>query len=135
MLARNGGLRDTEIKTLTWGQINFVAKTVQVGRAKSEAGEGRMVPLNSEAYQALVDTVLVPQAVWRDERRGPRDQRRVVRLSLGKPRPSDPARHITSFKTAWKTTRRNAKVKGRWHDNRHTLITEMAENGAGDETS
>jgi hypothetical protein len=26
------------------------------------------------------------------------------------------------------------KVKGRWHDNRHTLITEMAENGAGDET-
>ena len=32
--ARNGGLRDTEIKTLTWGQINFVAKTVRVGRAK-----------------------------------------------------------------------------------------------------
>ena len=25
-------------------------------------------------------------------------------------------------------------MKGRWHDNRHTLITEMAENGAGDET-
>ena len=47
---------------------------------------------------------------------------------------SDPVWHITSFKTAWKTTRRNAKVKGRWHDNRHTLITEMAENGAGDET-
>jgi len=55
MLARNGGLRDTEIKTLTWGQINFVAKTVQVGRAKSEAGEGRIVPLNSEVYQALID--------------------------------------------------------------------------------
>jgi len=55
MLARNGGLRDTEIKTLTWSQINFVAKTVQVGRAKSEAGEGRIVPLNSEVYQALID--------------------------------------------------------------------------------
>jgi len=26
------------------------------------------------------------------------------------------------------------KVKGRWHDNRHTLITELAESGAGDET-
>jgi hypothetical protein len=24
-------------------------------------------------------------------------------------------------------------VKGRWHDNRHTLITELAESGAGDE--
>jgi len=55
MLARNGGLRDTEIKTLTWSQVNFVAKTVKVGRAKSEAGEGRVVPLNSEVYQALID--------------------------------------------------------------------------------
>ena len=27
----------------------------------------------------------------------------------------------------------NAKVVGRWHDNRHTLVTELAESGAGDE--
>ena len=25
-------------------------------------------------------------------------------------------------------------MKGRWHDARHTLITELAESGAGDET-
>jgi integrase len=30
--------------------------------------------------------------------------------------------------------RRKAGVRGRWHDNRHTLITELAESGAGDET-
>jgi integrase len=30
--------------------------------------------------------------------------------------------------------RTKAKVKGRWQDNRHTLITELAESGAGDET-
>jgi len=24
-------------------------------------------------------------------------------------------------------------VQGRWHDNRHTLVTELAEGGAGDE--
>jgi len=35
MLARNGGLRDTEIKTLAWSQVNFVARTVQVGREKT----------------------------------------------------------------------------------------------------
>jgi hypothetical protein len=29
--------------------------------------------------------------------------------------------------------RKNAKVVGRWHDNRHTLVTELAESGAGDE--
>ena len=52
----------------------------------------------------------------------------------GRPYPSDPTRHITSFKTAWKTVKKKAKVKGRWHDNRHTLITELAEAGTGDET-
>jgi integrase len=128
MLARNGGLRDTEIKTLTWGQINLVAKTVQVGRAKSEAGEGRIVPLNSEVYQALVD-----HRAWYRKRFGEIKDEWYV-FPWGKPRPSDPTRHITSFKTAWKTTRTNAKVKGRWHDNRHSLITELAESGAGDET-
>ncbi len=30
--------------------------------------------------------------------------------------------------------RQKAGVSGRWHDNRHTLITELAESGAGDET-
>ena len=29
--------------------------------------------------------------------------------------------------------RSTACVKGRWHDNRHTLITELAERGVGDE--
>jgi len=27
-----------------------------------------------------------------------------------------------------------SKIEGRWHDNRNTLITELAENGAGDQT-
>jgi hypothetical protein len=30
--------------------------------------------------------------------------------------------------------RERAKVNGRWHDHRHTLITDLAESGAGDET-
>ena len=57
----------------------------------------------------------------------------MVCLLMSKPRPSDPTRHITSFKTAWKPVRTKVKVKGRWHDNRHTLITELAESGAGDQ--
>ncbi len=31
--------------------------------------------------------------------------------------------------------RRKAAVTGRWHDNRHTLITEMAESGQGTKRS
>ena len=45
-----------------------------------------------------------------------------------------PTRPITSFKTAWIKVRLKAGVKGRWHDNRHTLVTELAESGAGDHT-
>jgi integrase len=37
------------------------------------------------------------------------------------------------FRTAWTKVRKNANVVGRWHDNRHTLVTELAESGAGDE--
>ena len=81
-----------------------------------------------EVYQALID-----HRAWYRKRFGEiRDEWYV--FPWGKPRPSDPTRHITSFKKAWNTTREKAKVKGRWHDNRHTLITELAESGAGDET-
>ena len=54
-------------------------------------------------------------------------------FAFGAPLPKDLTRPITSFKTAWTTVREKAGVKGRWHDNRHTLVTELAESGAGDE--
>ena len=41
---------------------------------------------------------------------------------------------MVSLKTAWKNVKAKASVEGRWHDNRHTLITDLAESGAGDET-
>jgi integrase len=37
------------------------------------------------------------------------------------------------LRTAWTKVRDKAKVVGRWHDNRHTLVTELSESGAGDE--
>jgi len=46
---------------------------------------------------------------------------------------SDAPNHVLQFKTAWTKVRLKAGVKGRWHDNRHTLVTELAESGAGDE--
>jgi integrase len=37
--------------------------------------------------------------------------------------------------TSWKNARKRANVEGRWHDNRHTFITGLAESGeASDET-
>lgn len=128
MLARNAGLRDTEIKTLTWGQVNLKVKSLQVGRSKSDAGEGRIIPLNSDLNEALV-----AYREWYVERFGAAHDEWYL-FAWGKPRPCDPTRHSTSLKTAWRTVRSSAKVKGRRQDNRHTLTTELAESGAGDET-
>jgi integrase len=128
MLARNAGLRDAEIRTLSWGQINLKSKSLQVGHAKSNAGAGRIIPMNSDLYDALVahrdwymDRFAITKNDW-------------YLFPFGRPKPSDPTRHVTSLKTAWNNVRKEAKVSGRWHDNRHTLITELAEAGAGEET-
>ncbi len=128
MLARNAALRDSEIKTLTWARVDLKAKTLQVGKSKSDAGEGRIIPLNSDLFNALLE-----HRAWYQERFGEVRSEWYL-FPWGKPMPRDPTRHVTSLKTAWKNMRRKAAVTGRWHDNRHTLITEMAESGAGDET-
>jgi Phage integrase family len=48
--------------------------------------------------------------------------------------PVNGTRHVTTLKTVWNTIREKAWIKGRCHYNRHTLITELAESGAGDQT-
>ena len=56
MLALNAGMRDAEMKTLTWGQLNLEKRYLSVGRSKTEAGEGRTIPFNSALYDALART-------------------------------------------------------------------------------
>ena len=127
-MALNAGMRDAEIKTLTWAQINFAKEFLAVGRSKTEGGEGRTIPLNSALLPALTEYV-----AWYTDRFGEIRPEWYV-FPFGKPCPSDPTRPVTTLKTAWTNVRENAKVIGRFHDNRHTLITELAESGAGDQT-
>ena len=127
-LALNAGVRDAELRGLTWAQIKFAKGYLVVGQSKTEAGEGRTIPLNSSLCPVLRE-----YAVWYREKFGETRPEWYV-FPFGRPRPSDPTRPITTFKTAWKNVRKNAKVTGRWHDNRHTLITDLAESGAGDQT-
>jgi len=58
----------------------------------------------------------------------------MVRLSVRQAATHRPYEGLYYFKTVWNKIRADAGVKGRWHDNRHTLITELAESGAGDQT-
>src|ERR1700722_10429542 len=96
-------------------------------QSKTEAGTGRLIPLNETAIAALE-----AHAAWYVRRFGECRPEWFL-FAFGTPLPKDPTRPITSFKTAWTKARQKAGVKGRWHDNRHTLVTELAESGAGDE--
>jgi integrase len=58
-LALNAGLRDAEIRHLTWAQIDLEKRVLTVGRSKTEAGEGRTIPLNASLMSALLD-----HSVW-----------------------------------------------------------------------
>jgi integrase len=124
----NTGLRDKELREITWEQIDLIhKKALTVGQSKTEAGTGRVIPLNETAIGAME-----VHAEWYTRRFGECRPEWFV-FAFGTPLPKDPTRPITSFKTAWIKVRLKAGVKGRWHDNRHTLITELAESGAGDE--
>jgi len=106
-LALNAGMRDAEIRNLTWEQIDFTKKFLAVGRSKTEAGEGRTIPLNSSLFEVLSE-----YTVWYREKFGePRVEWYV--FPFGKPSPSDPTRPVTTLKTAWNNVRTNAQVKGR----------------------
>lgn len=128
MLALNTGERDSEIRNLQWERVDLAKAILTVGASKTEAGEGRTIPLNS----ALLE-VMVEYANWYTQRFGTIQPEWYV-FPFGKPRPADPSRPMVTLKTSWRNVRKNSGVSGRWHDNRHTLVTDLAESGAGDET-
>jgi integrase len=129
MLALHLGLRDAEIRGLQWERVDLEKGIVTVGASKTEAGEGRTIPLNSEALAALTAHAKWYIGKFRETRP------EWYLFPFGKPQPTDPTKPVTSFKAAWSKVRAVAHVSGRWHDNRHTFITDLAEGGeASDET-
>ena len=128
MLALHAGMRDAELKGLQWGRVDLQNAIVTVGESKTAAGEGRTIPLNSDVLAAMVE-----HSKWFLEKFGETRPEWFV-FPFGKPQPTDPARGVTTFKTVWRLILRDAGVSGRWHDSRHTFITDLAESGAGDQT-
>lgn len=124
----NCGLRGNELRELRWRQVDLVhKKQLTMGKSKIEAGTGRVIPLNETVLAALER-----HAAWYIRRCGECKPDWYV-FPAGKGQPNDPTRPVTTLRTAWTKVREKAKVVGRWHDNRHTLVTELAESCAGDE--
>ncbi|MEP6539675.1 MAG: site-specific integrase [Bryobacteraceae bacterium] len=122
------GMRSGEIQQLTWGQIDLSKRILRVGKAKTHAGSGRLIPVSDDLLPVLLS------------------HREWFVLRFGEPLPDwylfpfgssasgDPTRHIQHVKTAWNTLRRRTGVNCRFHDLRHTAATKMAEAGTAEST-
>ena len=49
-LALSAGLRDAEIRNLQLGNVHLDEQFLVVGKSKTEAGEGRTIPLNASLF-------------------------------------------------------------------------------------
>jgi integrase len=127
-LALNAGMRDAEIRNLTWAQVDFEKQFLTVGKSKTEAGEGRTIPLNSVLLPVLLD-----HSRWYTRRFGMMRPEWYL-FPFGKSKHLNPTRPITTLKTVWCNITEKTGIMGRWHDTRHTLVTELCEAGAGDQT-
>jgi integrase len=136
LVALNTCMRYSELRLLKWGQVNLAARTVTVGLSKTEAGAGRVIPLNSRALSILSFWAgLFPNrdpnhyafpsekyglAQRENERKG--STRTCVHST-------DPTKPIGRWKEAWEAAKIRAGVQCRFHDLRHTGCTRMLEAG------
>ncbi len=119
---------------LRWRQIDLMERALTVGRTKTEGGSGRVIPLNSIAYAALVRWASqFPEAKPEDYVFAACEDAR-----LDCPHPNadriDPSRPIKSWRTAWRRALKDAGMSLRFHDLRHTCITKLAEGQASEQT-
>lgn len=127
-LALLTGMRAEELTGMRWEQVDLEAKTITVGKAKTAAGRGRVIPLGPEALMAMESHL-----AWWAAKFGPARPELCV-FPWGSPQPVDPARPMTTLKHAWETVREEAGVNCRWHDLRHSFCTKLAEAGVPEST-
>jgi integrase len=129
LLALNTCMRYSELRTLRWEQINFNSYTITVGASKTDAGTGRILPLNDRALALLKfwSSVFADKEqshfVFPSERYGASGDGSTVIHG------SDPTKPIGRWKEAWESARKAAGVHCRFHDLRHTGCTRMLEAG------
>jgi integrase len=110
VLALSTAMRYSEIRLLRWGQIDFLAAMVTVGKSKTINGTGRVIPLNVRARTALgalsskFQNRLPEHYVFPAEKYGAAGDRFTPCFYK-----TDPTRPIGDWKEAWEAAKRRAK--------------------------
>jgi integrase len=125
VVAANTSLRPVEVKHLEWRNVDLIEGVIRVTRSKNQSSH-RVIPLNQSARKALAK-------MWaRADMMGFTNPEHFVWYA-GQWGRLDPTRPVKSGITAWRNLRDKAGVpKFRFHDLRHTIITELAEAGVPD---
>jgi integrase len=119
-LALNTCMRYSEIRLLRWRQVDLVAREITVGESKSEAGRGRVIPLNTRVYPVLefwasnFPARQPTNYVFPSKRYGAAGDAFKACVYH-----TDPTKPIGRWKEAWEGSKIRAKVECRFHDLRH----------------
>lgn len=133
------GLRNKELRTLKWEQIDFEQSTLIVGRTKTDAGSGRLIHFGEDAYTLLHNWKLNFPGVKSRHYVFPSQRygligKKEIRGGVVAPYRTEMDRATASLNTSWRTAQKVAGVNCRWHDLRHTCASILGEGGATNAT-
>ena len=137
VLALQTSMRGCEVRGLRWQDVNLAGDpaTLTIHKSKTAAGE-RIIPLTFDAYEVFVKLraraelfgpVSPDHYIFASFRSVSRfDGNAVVERRI---LAFDPSRPVGSWKKAWRKLTERAGLKGlRFHDARHTAITDLLSN-------
>src|SRR5437870_7373308 len=104
-------MRYSELRLLRWSQVDLERRTVRVGKSKTEAGTGRVIPLNDKATEVLrfwaeqFPDRKLEHFVFASERYGAGGYKFEPTVHS-----IDPTKAITSWKEAWESVKENTGI-------------------------
>ena len=125
VVAANTSMRPVEVKHLRRRDVDLVKKLVYIRRSKNETSH-RVIPLNASALTAIARMVERADLLGHTEP----DHFLWPACQWGR---YDATQPMLKWDTAWRALRDAASLpRFRFHDLRHTVITELAELGVAD---
>jgi Phage integrase family len=125
IVAANTSMRPVEVKHIRRCDVDLVKRLLHVRRSKNETSH-RVIPLNASAIEA------VARLLKRADLLGHAEPGHYLWPACQWGR-YDPTKPMLQWDTAWRALRDGAGLHGlRFHDLRHTVITELAEMGVAD---
>ena len=125
IVAANTSMRPVEVKHIRRCDADLVKRLLHVRRSKNETSH-RVIPLNASAIEA------VARMLERADLLGHTEPGHYLWPACQWGR-YDPTKPMLQWDTAWRALRDGAGLHGlRFHDLRHTVITELAEMGVAD---